>query len=446
MKFSKFTEPYILENDLSSQEGPTSVNHIKSNPSPNGGVSTKASTPSNSSSVNNIRSSKSMPGGIGNQPSTPSKSGGVADKPSTPSNSFSSSVKEQTTLMRNTGLMDKRKVNPEVFTKVMEYMDMDDYHTARCVYALNEAQENALLLDLTNKLYRMIVDKVDDVEFGEIPSSRGDITRLKSYQQILDCIDVLRGIFKQYHEDLEPVDVIGNAVSNLENHRDLFRQCFAAKIDLGIIMYNSMTLAVINGLSYMIAVCIEYIKDPKKSGMKVALNKAGITKVKECLVYENLIKFNDSCAKGDVRNALTPMIRMRAKNFIGGLALGFKAALIFGGVLIAIIPMLKDLVYFFFALRSRMSTYLNVQADLLEMNARELENSDIETVDDKDKVIKRQLSIAKLFHQTADKIAVDVKQSESQANRELKQDSERYKIDDVDPNPEPSSDEDDSLF
>lgn len=441
MKFSKFTEPYLLETDLTSQEGPTSVNHIKSNPSPTGGVSTKASTPSSSSSVSNIKTNKSPSGSVSNQAPTPSRLGNSSN-----SSSFSSTMKEEMNFMRNIGLMDKRKVDPKVFSKVMEQMDMEDYRTARLVYSLNEAQENALLLDLTNKLYKMIIDKVDDVEFGEIPNSRGDITRLKSYQQILDCIDVLRGIFKQYREDLEPVDVLGNAVSNLENHRDLFRQCFAAKIDLGIIMYNSMTLAVINGLSYMIAVCIEYIKDPKKSGMKIALNKAGVIKVKECLVYENLIKFNDSCSKGDVRNVLTPMIRMRAKNFIGGLALGFKAALVFGGVLLAIIPMIKDLVYFFFALRSRMSTYLNVQADLLEMNAKELESSDIQTVDDKDKVIKRQLSIAKLFHQTADKIAVDVKQSETEANRELKQDSKRYRIDEVDPNPEPSDQEDDSLF
>lgn len=441
MKFSKFTEPYLLETDLTSQEGPTSVNHIKSNPSPTGGVSTKASTPSSSSSVSNIKTNKSPSGSVSNQAPTPSRLGNSSN-----SSSFSSTMKEEMNFMRNIGLMDKRKVDPKVFSKVMEQMDMEDYRTARLVYSLNEAQENALLLDLTNKLYKMIIDKVDDVEFGEIPNSRGDITRLKSYQQILDCIDVLRGIFKQYREDLEPVDVLGNAVSNLENHRDLFRQCFAAKIDLGIIMYNSMTLAVINGLSYMIAVCIEYIKDPKKSGMKIALNKAGVIKVKECLVYENLIKFNDSCLKGDVRNVLTPMIRMRAKNFIGGLALGFKAALVFGGVLLAIIPMIKDLVYFFFALRSRISTYLNVQADLLEMNAKELESSDIQTVDDKDKVIKRQLSIAKLFHQTADKIAVDVKQSETEANRELKQDSKRYRIDEVDPNPEPSDQEDDSLF
>lgn len=441
MKFSKFTEPYLLETDLTSQEGPTSVNHIKSNPSPTGGVSTKASTPSSSSSVSNIKTNKSPSGSVSNQAPTPSRLGNSSN-----SSSFSSTMKEEMNFMRNIGLMDKRKVDPKVFSKVMEQMDMEDYRTARLVYSLNEAQENALLLDLTNKLYKMIIDKVDDVEFGEIPNSRGDITRLKSYQQILDCIDVLRGIFKQYREDLEPVDVLGNAVSNLENHRDLFRQCFAAKIDLGIIMYNSMTLAVINGLSYMIAVCIEYIKDPKKSGMKIALNKAGVIKVKECLVYENLIKFNDSCSKGDVRNVLTPMIRMRAKNFIGGLALGFKAALVFGGVLLAIIPMIKDLVYFFFALRSRISTYLNVQADLLEMNAKELESSDIQTVDDKDKVIKRQLSIAKLFHQTADKIAVDVKQSETEANRELKQDSKRYRIDEVDPNPEPSDQEDDSLF
>lgn len=315
---------------------------------------------------------------------------------------------------------------------VNEYMDIYDYSTSKRLAVLDEAEQNSLLLSLTDKLYKMIIGKIDDIEFGEIPRTRGDITRLSKYNQIVECIDVLRGIFKQYKEDPEPVNVIDNALSNIINHKDVFMASYASKVKLGMIMYNTMCLSVVNGLSYMIAVCIEYIKDPKHDGMKIVLDKTAISKVKDHLVYENLVKFNDACREGDIDNSLQPLIKAKAKGFAVAL-LGLKTLLILGGVLIAVIPMIRDLVYFFFATRSRISTYFDIQADLLEMNAHELQNDpDIKTEADKKEVIRRQLAIASGFHKIADLIAVEAKASEREATNNIKQDTRKYKVDEVD--------------
>lgn len=317
---------------------------------------------------------------------------------------------------------------------VNEYMDIHDIETAKRVSVLDEAEQNSLLLSLTDKLYKMIVGKIDDIEFGDIPKTRGDITKLPKYDQIEQCIEVMKGIFKQYKEDIEPVMVIENALSNIRNHKDVFMASYAGKVELGIIMYNTMALSVVNGLSYMIAVCIEYIKDPKNEGLKIVLDKTAVAKVKDHLVYENLVKFNDSCRQGDIENSLRPLIKAKARGFAVAL-LGIKTLLILGGVLIAVIPMIRDLVYFFFAARSRISTYFDIQADLLEMNANELQNDpDIKTEAEKSKVIKRQLAIASGFHKIADAIAVEAKVCERQATNEVKRDSKKYKVDEVDTN------------
>ena len=40
----------------------------------------------------------------------------------------------------------------------------------------------------------MIVAKVSDIDFGTIPRSRGDITKIENYSQLMECIDILRGV------------------------------------------------------------------------------------------------------------------------------------------------------------------------------------------------------------------------------------------------------------
>jgi hypothetical protein len=300
--------------------------------------------------------------------------------------------------------------------------------------AMNEAEQNSLLLSLTNKLYGMIVNKIDSIDFGEIPNTRGDVTRLRHYDQLRECHKVLRQIFDQFREDDEPVDTIEFALDNLENHKELFVAGFAAKAEFPMSVYKTMTLAVINATSFMIAVCIEYIKSPKQEGLEIVLNKTGIAKVKDHLVYESLKDFNEACRKGDVENALRPFVKNKAKGFAVTAALGLKTVLVLGGVCLAILPLIKDLVYFFFATRARVSSYFDLQAKLLEMNADELKNnSDIKTVGEKDAVIRRQLQIAKDFHEISDFIAVDAKTSEVKANKDIKRDKKEYNIDEVEP-------------
>lgn len=317
---------------------------------------------------------------------------------------------------------------------IYEHMDMSDLHTVDYVCSLDEAEQNSLLLSLTNKLYKMIVDKVDSIDYGEIPNTKGDITKLSKYKELRECHDVLQDIFKQYREDDEPVRVIINATDNIENMKEIFVGGYMAKASFPISVYNTMTLAVINATSFMIATCIEYIKSPKKEGLEIVLNKTGITKVKDHLVYESLKDFNDACRKGEVENALRPFIQNRARGFAMTAALGFKAALVIGGVTIAILPIIKDLVYFYYATKARVSQYFDLQAKLLEMNANELrDNPDIKTIDDKESVIRKQLAIAKRFHEISNYLVVDAKGSEVEATKEIKKDKQRYKIDEVEP-------------
>ena len=317
-----------------------------------------------------------------------------------------------------------------------EWMDLNHLPTLNAVCAMNEAEQNTMLVSLTNKLYEMIVDKVDSIDFGEIPQTKGDITKLSKYDQLCECHKVLREIFEQYHENTKPVLELENAVTNIEDMKDLFVGAYLCKANFPITVYQTMTLAVLNATSYMIAACIEYIKNPKAEGLTIVLDKTGVAKAKDHLVYETRVDFNEACRKGDVRNAIKPFVQNRVRGFAMTAALGIKAVLVVGAVVLAVLPMVKDLVYFYYSARARVSQYFDIQAKLLEMNAAELkDNPDIKTVDDRKSVINRQLSIAKTFHDLANFIGVDAKTSEVKATKEIKNDSKKYKIDDVETNP-----------
>ena len=416
--------------------------------------------PRSNGTVNNIPPKETKPANINfddgegdANPKPINPAGNVAStvnmvKPSAPTNTNSTpsnNIANPANQMNNNP--NKRAVGEEVMTKefkqiVSEYMDITDYKTNTRLYNLDEAEQNTVLLSLTNKLYQMIVAKIDDVEKGDIPKSRGDITRLPKYNQLKECAKTLTSIFEQYKEDTAPIKVIENAIDNLEDNSDVFVQSYMAKVDFGIMLYESVTLAVIGSLSYMIACCIEYVKDPKNDGLTIVMDKTGVAKVKEHLLYENLVKFNEACRTNDVENAIRPLIKNRTQNLfgVGGLVL-VKGVLIAVPVIIALIPLIKDLVYYFFAARQRVSVYFDIQADLLEMNANELkDNPNITTDADKKSVIRKQLQVARTFRQVADKLAVEAKTAENKADKEIKKDNKKYRIDDVETNPSEVSD------
>lgn len=321
-------------------------------------------------------------------------------------------------------------------TIVIEYMDISHIPTITQVMSLNEAEQNAFLVSLTNRLYQMLVGKVSEVDYGDIPSTKGYIQRLPKYKQMRECIEILHDIFTQYKEDTTPVDEIDNALSNLENNTDLFAASYAGGIELGIITYETAALGVVTSLGFMIAVCIEYVKDPKKQGLQIVLKKTGIGKVKDHLIYENLIRFNEVCRNGELEKGLRPLIKNNIKSLaIEGITL-FHSAIALGVIVAALIPFLKQMVYFFYSSRLRVSTYLDAQADLLEMNAAELKSNNlINTESNKQQVIARQLKIAELFHRTADQIAFDSKESEMKATKAIKADKQSIKMDQVESNP-----------
>lgn len=329
--------------------------------------------------------------------------------------------------------------DPKVMEKFTEHMELSDDATRKAILAMNEAEQSAALTSLTSKLYDNIVEKIDDIDYGDIPGTKGDITKLPNYSKLMECIELLRGILKEFKQDTSPIDEISEAVANVTTRRDLFTRAFRYNVELPIIMYNNVVLSIINGVSYMIATSIEFIKTPNQDTFKATLDKVAYAKSKSNMLYNNLKKFNQSCKKGDFDKAMEHILQHRIKG-IGEAGVIATAGAAIAGVasimviLLSIIPILREMVFFFYYTRMRVSDFFDIQADLLQMNAYALQNSEAKTEEEKIHIVNKQLKIVELFRKIANKISFTGRKAEVDTNKEIINTSKKMKIDDISPN------------
>lgn len=318
------------------------------------------------------------------------------------------------------------------FKKAMnEYFDINDTMTRRILLAINENDQNKVLASLTSKLYDNIVNKVDDIDFGEIPMSKGDITKLSNYQTLLDCNNTMSQLLKEFKQDTEPVDTIYTAIDNIRNSTNIWKRAFTGNIELPMIMYNTIVLAIIEATTYLITMCIEYIKIPSEDSFQILIDKSALSRSKDHMIFDNLRKFNNAFKKGQITSAMEYVIKENVKSFTGEIGIG---SVLFGvtAILFCIIPILRELIFLFYYTRVRISEYFETQANLLQMNAYNVEQNRMDlTKEQKKNISKKQIKIAERMRSISKKVAVEMKESEVKASKDIASENKKQKIDDV---------------
>lgn len=320
---------------------------------------------------------------------------------------------------------------PEIQKKFSEMFDLSDDKTRRTILSLDEAGQNSILTNLTSKLYDHIVKKTTSIDYGKIPQTKGDITKLDAYEDLKDVLEILHGILKEYHQDGGPIDVCTTTLTNLETRKDLFERAYRADCELPVMIYENAVLALVSGVSYMIAGCIEFIKAPSDETYTIQLDKIAYAKSKDYLLYHALEKFNKSCANGDLDKAVNDIISRRVRKFTG-VAAGIIAGTVIGIVVIMnIVPILRELVYVLYYTRTRISDFFEVQADLLQMNAYNVEANSSINPEERKEIADKQIAIADKFRTIANKVQIDAKQSDVKASRDIEANQRKYKVDDL---------------
>lgn len=319
------------------------------------------------------------------------------------------------------------------FNEAMEYFDKEDNMTRAILLSVNEADQNIVMTSLANKLYNHIVEKVDDIDFGTIPNSRGDISKIDNFDKLLDCINIISDILQQYNQDTAPVEIVNLAIQNMIDRTDIFEKAYKLNVEMPIIIYNTIVLSIVSSVSYMISSCIEFVKLPEDRGFDIAMDKIGAAKAKEALLFTDLKRFNKMCGDGSFDKAMDYVIKQNANNFNGAsFAFGASSVVVMIGILLSIIPLIRELIFFFYYARAKASDYFDAQSSLLLINAYNIENNLTRDEKNKKQIADKQRKVADAFKKISNTLKVNLKTGEKKAVEETnKLDKQKYKYGEV---------------
>lgn len=197
---------------------------------------------------------------------------------------------------------------------VSETYDLSDYATKKNLLFCNEAKRIDNLEHIVGNLYLHIKSNVAGIDFGTIPKSKGVVTRIDNYANVLDCINSVHELVYSYKEKTDIPDALSTALANLQQRERVFTKAFALNIEFPIMIYNMTVLAVVSSVSLLLSSTVEYVKNGHDS-FSVSFDKTGYTKSRDHVMYQYVTQFNRNCDNGTldklmndcIKNNLTPV-------------------------------------------------------------------------------------------------------------------------------------------
>ena len=141
---------------------------------------------------------------------------------------------------------------------------------------------------IMNKLYKE-TQKIDEIDFGKIPDSKGDITKYVYYDQLYDSIELINELMK------------GNQTENIVAMNKLHQILLNARADFvfGFKVNNyivtSMYKVMVANLHEMIDICIVDVTEYIRNNLNMSMDKKSMKKVRWVTSnVKNFIKMYES--------------------------------------------------------------------------------------------------------------------------------------------------------
>src|SRR5574344_2474543 len=112
---------------------------------------------------------------------------------------------------------------------------------------LDEASKVAISDKLVSALYRNALNKSAFINYGDIPNTKGDITRLKDFDTLTSALANLQEL-KEYC-DIPNLDTINETLRILQAYKKEFCIGYMQNKSILILIYNNMVMSVICGTS-----------------------------------------------------------------------------------------------------------------------------------------------------------------------------------------------------
>lgn len=328
---------------------------------------------------------------------------------------------------------------------IKEHFDIMDSDTRKVLVSIDEADQNQVLGNLATKLYDSIVKKVTDIDFGQIPLSKGDITKIPNYMDIVECLTTVRDMMQEKRQATTSVDTIFNAIENLKKYKNIWEKGYVLECEVAIVFYNTIALSIVSATSLLISATVEFIKNPDSEVIDLELAKIANKKTKDGLLFKNLERFNKACRKGEIEKTFNEILKAQrqvreateSEEGSSKIVMENIAAILFTGAMVVslltcVIPILHQLTTILYNLRQNVAEYLSGEADIIRLNAEKVQYNKTKTPEQKKKIIARQNKIADHFKKWSNALMIKSTKAEREAESQIKKDREaKSKINDV---------------
>lgn len=320
---------------------------------------------------------------------------------------------------------------------VKEHFDITDRETRKILVTINEADQNQVMGNLAAKLYDAIVNKVTDIDFGQIPASRGDITKIPNYLDMVSCLTTIRDMMIESKQSTGSADIIFLAIENMKKYQKIWEKGYVLENEMVTVFYNTIALSIVSAISLLTSATIEFVKNPQSDVIDIELAKVANHKTKDNLLFKNLDKFNKACRKGDIEKIFNDVLRAQRQLKEGTIIKESISAILFTGAMVlgllsTVIPILHQLTNALYCLRQNVAEYLAGEADVIRLNAEKVQYNRAKTPEQKKKIIARQHKIADHFKKWANKLMIKANKADVEAQKQIKKDrSNKSKIGDV---------------
>jgi hypothetical protein len=278
---------------------------------------------------------------------------------------------------------------------------------------LSEAEKRGVAAELVNSVFLTIKEKSLSIKCPEIEASKGDITKMKGFEDLEKSISFLMSMYSNSSVVDAPKEILdlNECLMYLVKYKKQFIAGFNSK-NLAIqFLYKSITMALINATVLLIAMTIEYAKDSLNT-YKVVFKKNASKTASINFFVENIRKFNAQCKSGKITlffdSVSSPDVSIVKESFVG-ITLSAIA------IVIAVIWIIKEFVYYFFYARESISSYLKYLSTFLDMNASSLGNNMKGTRE-------KQERLSKWLYDMSEKISLDSKVNTKKAEDDIRED------------------------
>lgn len=376
----------------------------------------------------------------------------------------------------------------EVVRSQFDYRDPSIVHeVARILREADTDSQNRMLEAVTNKMYNQIRAKADKIDFSSISKSRGDFTKIQNYETLMECCKTIREFIVLQHQPTTSIDTVDIAINNLKTRKQMFQKAFVINSPIATMTYNSMCLGCVYSISFLIATCIEYVKsnDGNNATFTAALNTTALKNTDKHLMFISLAQFNKSCQSGEFDQAMDVAMKqgkMRHEaaelsstvdvhtdhptlsaqdyivpdsdefettiprsiiqdcndsmyyhnnadreedHYVSEGVVGYMITRTFIFIAKLLIPLIRNVVYLFYHTRQTISDFYAQQAQLLEMNAYQLQYNTEMDEEQKKKIYDKQMKIAARWRNIARKFDVDYHTAKDAAEKDANEEASK---------------------